>query len=83
MLEFNKEVVQFKLNEEIHEVKKPNNLEIKNYTDGLSKCKDGDEREELLKSFLESLGLRKDIYDLLLPAQLNLVLKEIYSSEKN
>lgn len=84
MLEFKEEVIEFKFQGEKHQVRKPNNGEIKLYNKELKKCKDdSDKQEKALMNFLNDLGLKEEVFNKLTPKQSELILKELYGSEKN
>lgn len=84
MLEFKEEVIEFKFNGEKHQIKKPNNGEIKDYNKSLQKVKgDAEKEEKVLLDFLEKLGLSKKIFNLLNPSQSQMLLEKLYESEKN
>lgn len=84
MLEFNEEVIEFKFKGEKHQVRKPNNKEIKNYNKSLKKVKgDTDKEEKALLDFLNELGLKHEVFELLTPSQSQMLLEKLYESEKN
>lgn len=83
MLEFLEEVVEFKLGEEVHSVRKPNNGEIKEYTRELTVCENDEDKEQALINLLEKLGLKKEVFEKLNPYQSKKLLAALYDSEKN
>jgi hypothetical protein len=83
MLDFAEEVIEFKLKGNKHQVSKPNNGQIKNYTHKLSCCKTNEEKEAALVGFLEVLGLEESVYDSLSPVQTGKLIESLYEAEKN
>ncbi|MCB1712063.1 MAG: hypothetical protein KDH96_06200 [Candidatus Riesia sp.] len=83
MLEFLDEVVQFKRNDKTYEVRKPNNLEVKEYTIKLQSCSTMAEQDDALKELLLKLGLEESVYNALLPHHLNKLVVALYGAEKN
>lgn len=84
MLDFQEEVLQFKVRGKQYEVSKPTNGDIKNYKKALAKCKNEVEQEKCLKEFLHNLGLEDDgVLDILTPKQSKKLIASLYDTEKN
>lgn len=83
MLEFDEEVVKFKLKGVEYEINKPSNGQIKKYTLGLRTCEDNESKENALMVFLEGLGLASNVYDDLKPNQMKMIIDSLYEAEKN
>lgn len=83
VLDFAEEIIEFKLRGKEYRVNKPTNGDIKKYKDKLNLCESDDDKEIALKEFLESLGLTQKAMDLMTPKQLELLIKNLYESEKN
>jgi hypothetical protein len=83
MLNFDEEVVSFKLKGIEYKVSKPTNGQIKQYSKSLKLCEDDESKEKALTDFLESLGLKQEIYETLNPTQMKTLLSSLYDSEKN
>ena len=83
MLNFDDEVVQFKLKGKEYQVSKPNNGQIKKYTTELKSCESDESKEQALKDFLLEIGLYQEFFDILTPGQLKKLLESLYDSEKN
>jgi hypothetical protein len=83
MLNFDDELVSFKLKGVEHNVVKPTNGQIKQYSKALKLCEDDESKEKALIDFLENLGLKKEVYESLTPEQLKTILSNLYDSGKN
>ena len=83
MLDFKDEIVEFNLKGKKYSLSKPNNGQIREYKNSFDKCETNDEKEKCLQDFLVDLGLEPVCFDLLSPKQTEMLLKELYSSEKN
>lgn len=83
VLDFAEEIIEFKLRGKEYRVNKPTNGDIKKYKEKLNLCESDDDKENALKEFLESLGLTQKAMDLMTPKQLELLIKNLYESEKN
>lgn len=83
MLSFDEEVVTIKFKGKEYKINKPTNGHIKEYSNSLKDALDDDSKEKALTSFLEKLGLVKEVYDSLTPSQMKTVLSSLYDSEKN
>ncbi len=83
MLSFDEEIVNIKFKGKEYKISKPNNGQIKEYSLALKDANDDESKEKALTSFLENLGLVKEVYDSLTPSQMKTVLSSLYDSEKN
>lgn len=83
VLDFAEEIIEFKLRGKEYRVNKPTNGDIKKYKEKLNLCENDDDKEIALKEFLESLGLTQKAMDLMTPKQTELLIKNLYESEKN
>jgi len=83
MLDFDLEFIEIKFKGALHKVSRPTNKQIKQYTVSL-KANEGEvDSEKVLVEFLETLGLKSEVYEELTPQQVRMVLKELYDTEKN
>lgn len=83
MLDFDSEVVQFKLKGNEYVVTKPTNGQIKAYSKDLEKCVTDEDKEKALIELLKKLGLSEEVFNELTPAQSKKLLSSLYESEKN
>lgn len=83
MLNFDDEVIKFKLKGQEYEVSKPTNGQIKKYSQAYKTAKTDEEKENELMIFLDQLGLKKEAYELLTPTQSEKLIKALYEAEKN
>jgi len=83
MLSFDDEIVDFKFKGVDHSVRKPNNGDIKEYTESLKRCEDDESKEKALVCFLEKLGLNEETFKAFTPSQLKKLLAELHDFGKN
>lgn len=83
MLDFDAEVVEFKLKGKEYSVARPTNGQIKAYTKELSLCETDEAKEKALIKFLCELGLSEEVLNDLTPFQTKKLLSSLYESEKN
>lgn len=83
MLNFDDEVIKFSIKGKSFEVSKPNNGQIKKYSQAYKEAKTDEEKENELMIFLDQLGLKKEAYELLTPTQSEKLIKALYEAEKN
>lgn len=83
MFEFSEEIVEFKFKNKVHQVRKPNNKEIKEYSKELALSETDEAKEDALMNLLFKLGLDKEVFNALTPSQAKKLLEALYDSEKN
>lgn len=83
MIDFDEEFIEFKFMGSVHKLSKPNNGQIKSYTNELKTCESDEDKELALLKFLDCLGMSKELFYKLNPVQTQKLLSSLYESEKN